>query len=249
MTRVLLLGGTTEASDIAGALVAAGITGVFSYAGRTATRRAQPLPTRVGGFGGVEGLIDYIRREQITHVIDATHPFAAQMSTNAVDACAETGTPLIAFERPAWTPQVGDDWTGVGDVNAAVKALSHEPARVFLAIGRQNLAPFAAKPQHFYLLRMVDEPEVPVPLPKADVIVSRGPFTAHGDEALLRSHRITHVVSKNAGGGGARAKLDAARAVGVPVIMIERPRLPARRTTQSIEDVLRWLGHSDRLGV
>jgi precorrin-6A/cobalt-precorrin-6A reductase len=249
MTRVLLLGGTTEASDIARALARAAIAGVFSYAGRTAARREQPLPTRVGGFGGVDGLIAYLRQEEITHVIDATHPFAAQMSANVVDACAATGTPLIAFERPEWKPGPGDDWRHVTDVDAAVMALPDEPARVFLAIGRQTLAPFAAKPQHVYLLRMVDAPDAPVPLPKTEVIIARGPFTAEADEAVLRTHHITHVVAKNAGGSGARAKLDAARVLGVPVIMIGRPRLPERRTAQSMGDVLSWLDHSDRLGV
>ncbi len=249
MIRVLLLGGTTEATDLARALAGAGIAGLYSYAGRTASPKSQPMPTRVGGFGGVDGLIATLRHEQVTHVIDATHPFAAQMSRNAVNACATTGTPLIAFERPEWKPESGDDWRRVANVEAAVRALPGEPARVFLAIGRQTLAPFAAKPQHFYLLRIIDAPEAPLPLPNIDVILARGPFTAEADEAVLRAHRITHVVAKNAGGTGARAKLDAARALGLPVIMIERPRMPERHSTHSMGDVLRWLGHSDRLGV
>ena len=156
MTRILLLGGTTEASRLARALADAGMDAVFSYAGRTDAPVAQPLPMRVGGFGGVSGLADYLRREGITHVVDATHPFAARMSGNAIAACAETGTPLIALERAPWQAQAGDDWRHVADIDAAVAALPDDPARVFLAIGKQTLAPFAAKPQHHYLLRLVD---------------------------------------------------------------------------------------------
>jgi precorrin-6A/cobalt-precorrin-6A reductase len=254
MMRVLVLGGTTEASQIARALSGAGIAGVFSYAGRTASPMAQPLPTRVGGFGGVSGLADYVQREQITHVVDATHPFAAQMSGNAVSACRQTLTPLVAFERPKWEPGPGDAWRDVSDVDAAVAALPDDPARIFLAIGRQNLAPFAAKPQHFYLLRIVDAPQTPLPLPNAEAILARGPFTADADLALLEDRRITHVVAKNAGGAGARAKLDAARILGLPVIMIGRPPLPDRAVAHSVDGIMSWLGHSglghsDRLGV
>ncbi len=247
--RVLLLGGTTEASQIARALAKAGISGVFSYAGRTTSPIAQPLPTRVGGFGGINGLIAYVRHEQITHVIDATHPFAAQMSRNAVSACTQIRTPLIAFERTEWEPGPGDDWRNVADIDTAVTALPDEPARVFLAIGKQNLAPFAVKAQHFYLLRIVDAPQAPLQLPNAEVILARGPFTADADLALMKVHHITHVVAKNSGGTGARAKLEAARWLGLPVILIDRPQLPKRTTVQSIDGVMSWLGHSDRLGV
>lgn len=249
MTRVLLLGGTAEASLIARALAGAGVAAIFSYAGRTTTPVAQPLPTRVGGFGGVEGLADTIRRERFTHVIDATHPFAVQMSRNSIAACTETQTPLVAFERAPWIAGPDDDWRHVSDVEAAVAALPKAPSRVFLAIGKQQLASFAARPQHFYLLRLVDPPENPLPLRLAETVLARGPFTAESDLALLRVHRITHVVARNAGGEGARAKLSAARALGVPVILIERPPLPERQVVRSVDEVMRWLGHTARLGV
>lgn len=249
MTRPLLLGGTTEASDLARLLAARGIDAVFSYAGRTDAPLPQPLPTRIGGFGGVEGLAAYLRDNGISHVIDATHPFAAGMSRNAVTACAQTGTPLLAIERPCWQAQDGDRWTHVPGVEEAVAALPDRPARVFLAIGKQSLAAFAARPQHRYLLRLVDAPG-DLPLPKATVVLARGPFDVAGDAALLRDHGITHVVAKNAGGTGAAAKLVAARLRGVPVIMIDRPHLPARQTAFHLGDVLRWLGHdSADLGV
>jgi precorrin-6A/cobalt-precorrin-6A reductase len=253
MMRVLLLGGTTEASQIGRELAAAGIAGVYSYAGRTATPVAQPLPTRVGGFGGVDGLAEYLGREQITHVIDATHPFASQISRNAVEACAKTSTPLIAYLREPWVAGPGDRWQHVATVEDAAAALPDHPARIFLAIGRQYLNPFAAQPQH-YLLRLVDAPATALPLRDAEIVLARGPFTIEGDLALLRDHRITHVVARNAGGEGAKAKLDAARALGLPVIMIDRPsldltNLPERRTAQSVDEIMRWLTHSACLGV
>jgi precorrin-6A/cobalt-precorrin-6A reductase len=247
MTRVLLLGGTTEASTLAKALAERGIAGVFSYAGRTEAPLAQPLPQRVGGFGGVDGLVAYLRAEAITHLIDATHPFAAQMSAHAVQAAQLVGVPLIALQRQPWTPGPGDRWLAVPDLAAAVQALPESPARVFLAIGRQTLDAFAARPQHHYLLRLVDAPES-LPLPDARAIVSRGPFTLEGDLALLQAHRITHIVAKNAGGTGARAKLDAARALHLPVILIDRPAVPDRPVVETVAEVLRWL-HPANLGV
>jgi len=247
--RVLLLGGTAEASRMALALSAARIAGVFSYAGRTVAPLAQPMQTRIGGFGGVAGLVSYLRNEAITHVIDATHPFAAQMSRHAVAASAETGLPLLALERPPWTAEAGDDWQSVPDQTAALAALPKAPARIFLAIGKQSLPMFAARPEHHYLLRLVDPPAAPMRLPSADIVLARGPFTLAGDIALLRQHRIELIIAKNAGGDGARAKLDAARVLRLKVLMIERPALCARRVVTAVEDVLGWLAHCDRLGV
>lgn len=237
------MGGTTEASQLAGALAAAGIPALFSYAGRTEAPRAQPLPLRVGGFGGAEGLAEFLRTGGFTHLVDATHPFAAAMSRNAVAAAEASGIPLMALERPGWTETPGDDWTRVADMDAALAALPETPARVFLAIGRQNVAAFAPKPQHHYLLRLVDSPSAPLPLPDAHVILDRGPFTEAGDLALLRDHAITHLVAKNAGGSGAQAKLIAARALKLPVILIDRPALPPRPVAGTVIEVMDWLGH------
>ena len=239
--RVLLLGGTTEAGRLAQALAQAGVDAVFSYAGRTDAPIAQPLPTRVGGFGGVAGLQAFLQTERISHVVDATHPFAARMSSNAVHACAAAGVPLQALERPAWQAHTGDTWTHVADIAAAVQALPAEPARVFLAIGKQNLSPFLACTQHWYLLRLVD-PVLDLPAARGQVVLDRGPFTLLGDRALLQAHGITHIVSKNSGGAGAEAKLVAARELGLPVILIDRPYIPSRLTAGSVPEVLRWLG-------
>jgi precorrin-6A/cobalt-precorrin-6A reductase len=242
MMRILLLGGTREANLMARALADAGLAAVYSYAGRTDAPMAQPIPMRVGGFGGIKGLIAYLEAEKITHVVDATHPFASQMSTNAVVACKATGVPLVALERAPWVAGTGDRWTHVPDIDAAVGALGDRPQRVFLAIGRQHLAAFAVAPQHHYLLRLVDPPERP-PLPHAMILVARGPFTVAGDRALLRDHGIEVVVAKNAGGTGAVAKITAAREWALPVVMIDRPVLPARRVLRDVADVMGWLQH------
>jgi precorrin-6A/cobalt-precorrin-6A reductase len=242
MTRALILGGTADANRLAAEIARAGLDAVYSYGGRTRAPAEQPLPTRIGGFGGPQGLADYIRREGVTHVVDATHPFAAEMSRNAVIACKATDTPLIALERAPWARLEGDSWIEVGDVDAAVAPLPEAPARVFLAIGRQHIAPFVLKPQHAYTLRFVDPPEAPLPF-AADVIVSRGPFTLDGELAMLRERGIAWIVARNSGGDGARAKIDAARALGLPVIMIARPALPERPRVEGALEVMQWLGH------
>jgi precorrin-6A/cobalt-precorrin-6A reductase len=246
--RALILGGTGDANRLADAFIREHINAIYSYAGRTQIPLGHSLPTRIGGFGGATGLADYIREQGITHVVDATHPFAAEMSRHAVEACAATGIPLLALERTPWVCESGDNWIEVADIDAAVAALPEKRARVFLAIGRQHIAPFAAKPQHAYTLRFVDAPDAALPLADAEVIMSRGPFTGDGDRELMRSRGIDVLVARNSGGTGARAKIDAARELGLPVIMIARPALPERPRVESVEDVLAWLGHDARLG-
>jgi precorrin-6A/cobalt-precorrin-6A reductase len=246
MPHLLILGGTTEASALAAACAAHGVTATLSYAGRTAAPAAQPVPVRIGGFGGVAGLTDYLRRERVTHLVDATHPFAAQMSGHAVAAAAAAGVPLLALTRPAWQAQAGDRWTHVPDIAGAVAALDGPARRVMLALGRMHVAAFAARPQHHYLLRFVDRPDAPPALPHHDLVVDRGPFTLAGDRALIERHRIELIVAKNAGGSGAAAKLAAARALGLPVLLIDRPVLPDRAEVHDIAAVFAWLGHADR---
>ena len=247
--RVLLLGGTTEASALAQTLAQAPIDAVFSYAGRTDSPIDQPLPTRTGGFSGIEGLADFIAAENITHVVDATHPFAAQISNNAVSACLMTNTPLIAFARAPWAAQADDMWLNVADTEAAVAALPTNPARIFLAIGKQTLAAFAIRPQHFYLLRLVDAPDAALPLQNTEIVLDRGPFTMAGDLALMRAHAITHVIAKNSGGKGAAAKLQAARELQFPVLMIARPNIADRPIARNVAAVMDWLNHSADRGV
>jgi precorrin-6A/cobalt-precorrin-6A reductase len=248
MTRILILGGTSDANALAVTVAAARLDAIYSYAGRTQVPVNQPLPVRTGGFGGADGLARYFRDEGITHVVDATHPFASAMSRNAVEACAATGVPLIALVRAPWTQGPHDDWTVVRDLEGAVSALPDEATCVFLAIGRQQLEPFAAKAQHRYILRFVDESEGQLPLPRSEVIVMRGPFTEAGDLELMRSRNVAWVVTRNSGGFGARAKVDAARRLMIPVIMISRPDMPHRHSVATVADVMAWLSHETCLG-
>jgi len=242
-----VLGGTTEASALALALAEQGERATLSYAGRVAQPKAQPITVRVGGFGGVAGLVRHLQDHGVTHLVDATHPFAAGMSAHAVEACAQAGVPMLALTREAWQPGPGDRWQSMADLPAAVTALCGPPQRVMLALGRMHLALFATQPQHHYILRLVDEPEVLPPLPYHTMIISRGPFDVAGDIALMREHRVDIVVCKNAGGSGAQAKLHAARELGLPVLMVARPPLPARHEVTQVAEVWQWLGRVPRL--
>ena len=231
---------------MAEALASAGLDAVYSYAGRTLNPVAQPLPMRSGGFGGVDGLTAYLRDQRMTHLIDATHPFASTISHNAIAASARAGVPLIALERPAWTWQPGDRWHKVASFEAAAATLPGDGSGVFLAIGRQQLAPFLGL-DHRWMLRFAEVASHP--LRDATLIVSRGPFTVAGDAALMRRHAIAHIVAKNAGGHAAEAKITAARELGLPVVMIERPTLPARHVASSPGKVMDWLHGSTERGV
>ncbi len=224
---------------MARALAGAGVDAVYSYAGRVPDLARQPLPVRVGGFGGVGGLTDWLRDQRMTHVIDATHPFAAGMSRNAIAACAALRLPLVALERPPWRVEPG--WSELPDFASAAKALPEAPTPIFLAIGKQNLAAFAGLPHRWLLRFAAPDPRAAAILPGAEIVVSRGPFDLEGDRALMRAHGIRLVVAKNAGGAAARAKLDAALALDLPVILIARPSLPARTIRPSPEAVLDWL--------
>lgn len=249
MPEILILGGTSEASALAEAVAKAGMAATLSYAGRVALPRDQPVPVRVGGFGGVEGLASYLAAKRITHLVDATHPFAARISRNAIAAAALAAIPYIALQRPAWQAGPGDNWTHLPDIEAAILALDRPKQRIFLAIGRQHIAGFARYPQHHYLLRLVDRPDQTLPLPGATVVIGRGPFELEGDTALLREHAIERVIAKNSGGSGAEAKLLAARQLGIAVILIDRPAIPDRPEVATIREVMAWLGHRALRGV
>lgn len=241
--RVLILGGTTE-SRLLGERLAddARFRTMLSFAGRTRSPQLPDTAHRVGGFGGVAGLTEYLQRERIHALVDATHPFAAQMSTHAVLAARATGIPLLRVERPAWSAQPGDRFTGVRDMHAAAAALGATPKRVFLAVGRLEVAAFAAAPQHGYLIRAVDAFDAAeLGLRDARVLAARGPFALEEERALLERERIEIVVSKNSGTDATYAKIEAARALQLPVILIERPQLPAADTAATVDDVLAWL--------
>jgi precorrin-6A/cobalt-precorrin-6A reductase len=242
--RVLILGGTADANRLAQAVANdPRIDAVLSYAGRTENPTPPPIAWRIGGFGGIDGLAGYLRAENIARVVDATHPLAAQISAHAVAACAVGAVPLLALERPPWQRAPGDHWIEVDDLAAAAEALGMAPRRVFLGIGRQRLDIFAAHSQHAYLVRLVDPPRSPLPLADAEVIVARGPFDRAADSAMLTKYRIEIVVAKNAGGDSASAKIEAARELALPVVMVRRPFIPARETVETVAEVMRWLGH------
>jgi len=244
--NILLLGGSSEASALASRLSGdARFTAVLSLAGRTASPKTSPIAQRLGGFGGVEGLADYIARQGVDAVVVALHPFAARMRANAVAAARLKATPLLILDRPAWRPQTGDRWTCVPDMAAAAAALGPKPRRVLLTVGRQDLAPFKDQPQHAYLARSIDAP-VADDLPQdAEILLARGPFTPADERRLLSEGRIDIVVTKNAGASATEAKLTAARALGLPVIMVDRPPRPESAGddlfVSSVEAVWGWL--------
>ena len=222
--RVLVLGGTSEATALAEILASrADIEATLSLAGRTFAPAAQALPTRSGGFGGADGLAAHVAVHRIAVLVDATHPFATAISRNAREAAARAGIPLVAVGRPPWRSGAGNDWREVADVAAAAAALGAAPRRVFLTIGRQQLAAFAgAPPQHDYLVRTIDPADVAL-LPSARWIFARGPFDADEEEALMRAESIEVLVTKNSGGAATAGKLEAARRLGFPVVMVRRP--------------------------
>jgi precorrin-6A/cobalt-precorrin-6A reductase len=245
MRHILILGGTTEARRLAERLAGRpNLAVTLSLAGRTANPAAQPVPVRIGGFGGAEGLAAHLATERIDVLIDATHPYAAIIAANAARAAGLAGVPLLALRRPAWIAVAGDRWREAADAAAAVRALGEAPRRVFLALGRNDIAPFVTAPQHHYLVRSVDPVEPPLRVPHASYVIGRGPFTEANDRALLTAHGIEIVVCKNSGGDATYGKIAAARLLGLVVIMLRRPALPAVPAVETIEEALGWIDHA-----
>jgi len=221
---ILILGGTGDARRLAERLVAEGLRVITSLAGVTTEPVLPPGEVRRGGFGGVEGLAAYLVREDIGTVIDATHPFAAQMSRQAYTACLQCNVPLYRLERPAWTPQPGDRWIEVASAEAAALALP-TGARALVTIGRKEIHPFFARTDIGGVARMIEPPAEPLP-PGWEVVLQRPPFTVDAEIGLIRAEGITHLVTKNAGGRETEAKLIAAHQLAIQVIMIARPAKP-----------------------
>ncbi|MGN6307873.1 MAG: cobalt-precorrin-6A reductase [Mesorhizobium sp.] len=242
--RILILGGTAEARQIAAALAARGDCAVvLSLAGRTENPVGQGVPVRVGGFGGAEGLADYLRENAIGLLVDVTHPYAARISANAADAARLAGVPLLALRRPGWERVEGDRWSEVDDVSGAVRALGSAPRHVFLALGRQEVGAFESAPQHHYLVRSVDPVDPPLAVPDAEYILARGPFETADELALLEGHGIDAVVSKNSGGSATYGKIAAARALGIEVVMVRRPCLPDVPSAPTVHELVAMAGH------
>jgi precorrin-6A/cobalt-precorrin-6A reductase len=228
---VLILGGTAEARALAAALVDGGVAVVSSLAGRVRDPALPAGEVRIGGFGGIDGLADWVTAHDVTAVVDATHPFASTMTAHAVAACRIAGVPLVVLRRPGWPPDQAWEWAdSLPDAAALLPALG---TRVFLTTGRTSLATFAGLDLEF-LIRCVDPPAGPMPS-RATVLLTRGPFTVDGERALLREHRIDVLVTKDSGGPLTSAKLAAARAEGVQVVVVRRPPLPA--AVEAVETV------------
>jgi precorrin-6A/cobalt-precorrin-6A reductase len=245
MTRsILILGGTADARILAGKLAEQpGYRLLLSMAGRTRNPVAQPVPMRTGGFGGASGLATFITENRFDLLVDATHPYAARITANAVEAAKLANIALVSLERPAWEKQSGDDWQSVADVESAVAAIGNTCTNAFLALGRQELLPFEAAPQHHYLIRSVDPVEPPLNVPNARYITARGPFAVADETRLLRENHTAFIVCKNSGGTAAYAKIEAARKLGVKVLMIERPARANTATVPNVNDALAAIRH------
>ncbi|WP_410784729.1 cobalt-precorrin-6A reductase [Kribbella sp. C-35] len=249
--KVLLLGGTGEARELAGLLTGAGIEVVSSLAGRTSDARVPVGEVRVGGFGGAGGLAGWLLGYPVDAVIDATHPFAAKITENAFSATREVGTPLLVLRRPGWTSEPDDNWHWVDTASAAAELLPRLGTRAFLTIGRQGLDAFAGTGL-WTLARCVDPPE---PRPTwCTLMLARGPFTLADEETILRDHDIDVLVTKDSGGPATAAKLTAARRLAIPVVIIHRPPVPTapagsagpagsvgHEVVETVEEAVQWV--------
>jgi precorrin-6A/cobalt-precorrin-6A reductase len=241
---ILILGGTTQARQLAERLAGdARLSVTLSLAGRTIDPVAHAVPVISGGFGGAEGLAAHLTQEGVDVLVDATHPYAARMSHNAAEAAKIAGVPLVALARPAWAQVDGDRWREVAGSEEAVEALGAAPRRVFLALGRQEIAAFERAPQHSYVIRSVDPVEPKLGVPDATYILARGPFAQEAERKLLEELRIEVIVAKNSGGAATYGKIAAARELGIEVILFARPALPGVPTVGSVQQAVAAIDH------
>ena len=237
---ILVLGGTSEARELAAALYERGVPVTTSLAGRVTRPRLPPGEVRIGGFGGPDRLAGWLAAHHVSRVVDATHPFAERISASAVAACTEARVPLLRLERPGWSERPGDCWHWVDDLAGAAARVPALGERVLLTTGRQGLEAFAAL-EAWFLIRCVEQPGPPLPA-RHEIVLDRGPYTLEGELALIDRHRIAVLVTKDSGGGYTSAKLDAARARGLPVLVVRRPNRPAGDSVGSVEEALTWAG-------
>ncbi|GAB3660575.1 cobalt-precorrin-6A reductase [Actinocorallia lasiicapitis] len=239
---LLLLGGTGEARRLAGMLDPVdGLRTVSSLAGRVGKPVLPVGEVRVGGFGGVDGLVAWMREENVRLVVDATHPFAAGMSASVAEAAGIVAVPWVVLRRPGWTERDGDRWQWVGDMAEAARVVGTLGGRVFLTTGRQSIGAFAGLDGLWFLARSVDAPEGALPR-RLEVVLDRGPFSVTGEIELMRRHAIDVLVTKDSGGAMTAAKLDAACELGVPVVVVRRPPVPAgAEVVETVEAAARWV--------
>ena len=222
--RLLILGGTGDAIALAArAAELPGLTVVSSLAGRTRNPRTPEGDLRVGGFGGPDGLADYLRDNVIDLVIDATHPFAAQITANAIAACDGAARPLLTLRRPEWRRQAGDHWVEVDTVADAAGVVGDHGRRVFVTVGRGEINPFEGRADLWLLVRIMEVSDGRPDIADGEIVIARGPFEIDGEKRLMRDHRIDCLATKNAGGDATYAKIAAARSLGLPVVMVQRP--------------------------
>ncbi len=238
--RILILGGTNEARQLADLMETAGLDVVTSLAGRVSRPRLPRGEVRIGGFGGPEGLAHWLRQNDVSAVIDATHPFAETISDSAARAAGHTGVPLLRLHRRPWSPQPDDEWIRVPDMAAAAEAVRERFRRPMLTVGRQGLAAFAGDTRGSYLIRCVEPPTGALPH-RYLLVLDRGPFGVDSERALMSRHRIDALVTKNSGGEATEAKLEAARELRIPVVMVDRPQAPPAETVHTVDDAARWL--------
>lgn len=238
--KILILGGTAEARELANRLVAMGHDVTTSLAGRTSDPILPEGKLRMGKFGGIPGLAAYLRVAGIERLVDATHPYAGQISINAVAAAQQTGIPLVRYMRPAWEQQLGADWITVE--TAAEAAASLPPnADVLLTTGHTGLEQFLERDDCQFVVRTIEAPAGELPR-HASLLRSRPPYSLSDEMALMEREEITHLVTKNSGGGQTAAKLEAAKRLGVKVIMIARPVYGPANEVASVEDAIAALG-------
>ncbi len=236
---VLILGGTGEARDLAAKLHAENVAVISSLAGRVARPRLPVGEVRIGGFGGPDKLAEWLRSNEIAAVVDATHPFAERISASAAEATKQAGKPLLRLERPGWSERDGDRWSWADDLDHAARLIPQLGSRVLLTTGRQGLPAFASNDDAFFLIRCVDPPDPPLPR-HHELLLDRGPYTVPGELRLIDAHRLDLVVTKDSGGALTEAKLDAARARGLPVIVVRRPPRAATAAVTTVAEAVAW---------
>lgn len=238
--KLLLLAGTGEAVQVAGALHSKGIPAIASYAGTKRGSRDLKIPTRYGGFGGEAGFTQFLINEGITAVLDATHPFAAQMSHRSANVCTHLGLPYRQLLRPAWRPEAGDNWVRL---RSEAEAAEHIPAgsTVFLATGRRTLRHYANLSESELICRQIYPPDGPFPFPNGRFLVGTPPFSVEDEIKLFHKLGIDWLVVKNAGGAASASKLEAARLADIKVAMIERPVQPEGQKAATVEEAMAWV--------
>ncbi|HXP30639.1 MAG TPA: cobalt-precorrin-6A reductase [Stellaceae bacterium] len=241
--HLLILGGTAEAAALAQECARFGdrLLVTTSLAGRTAAPAPLPGAVRLGGFGGADGLAGFLEEARIDLLVDATHPFASRISHHARLAAARVHVPRLLLQRPAWQRAAGDRWIEVADMAAAAAAVPRLGKRALLTVGARSLAAFAAIDSVHFVVRLIDPPLRPLPLGSYTVVLGRGPFALDAERQLLHRHAIEVLVAKASGGAGTVAKLAAARAAGIPVVMVARPEPEPGAAVASVAEAVTWI--------